>query len=99
LLHVSIQHVEAPMPELHPKLKQILTDLERERDELKLKIHLAKAEGRDEWAKLEDRLAQFRERAARTGVEAGGAADDIGAAARKLADEIREGFKRVRRTL
>ena len=87
------------MPELHPKIKQLLTDLERERDELKLKIHLGKAEARDEWAKLEDRLAQFRERAGRTGVEAGGAADDIGAAAKKLAEEIREGFKRVRRTL
>jgi len=87
------------MPELHPKIKQILTDLERERDELKLKIHLGKAEARDEWAKLEARLAQFRERAGRTGVEAGDAADDISAAAKKLAEEIREGFKRVRRTL
>jgi len=87
------------MAELSPKIKQIIADLERERDELRLKLHLAKAEGRDELAKLEERLESFRARAVRAGKEADAASDDIGVAARKLADEIKEGFQRVRRML
>ncbi|MBL8980135.1 MAG: hypothetical protein JNM53_17085 [Gemmatimonadetes bacterium] len=81
------------------KLRQVVADLERERDELKLKLHLAKADGRDEWARLDGKLAELRLRADAAGTEAREAMDDVGDAARKLADEIREGFKRVRKTL
>lgn len=81
------------------KFQQVVADLERERDELKLKLHLAKADGRDEWAKLDGKLAELRLRADAAGNEARDALDDVGEAAKKLADEIREGFKRVRKTL
>lgn len=81
------------------KLRQVVADLERERDELKLKLHLAKADGRDEWARLDGKLAELRLRADAAGTEAREAMDDVGDAARMLADEIREGFKRVRKTL
>ncbi len=81
------------------KFQQVVADLERERDELKLKLHLAKADGRDEWARLDGKLAELRLRADAAGNEARDALDDVGEAAKKLADEIREGFKRVRKTL
>lgn len=81
------------------KFQQVVADLERERDELKLKLHLAKADGRDEWAKLDGKLAELRLRADAAGNEARDALDDVGEAAKKLADEIRDGFKRVRKTL
>ena len=81
------------------KFQQVVADLERERDELKLKLHLAKADGRDEWARLDGKLADLRLRADAAGNEARDALDDVGEAAKKLADEIREGFKRVRKTL
>ncbi len=80
-------------------LQDVLTDLERERDELKLKLHLAKAEGRDELARMEVKIAELRLRAGAAGSEARGAMDDINQAASRLADEIREGFARVRKTL
>ncbi len=81
------------------KVHEVLADLERERDELKLKIHLAKADGRDELARIEDKIAQLRFRAGAAGSEARGAMDDIGDAASRLVGEIREGFARVRKTL
>lgn len=80
------------------RLQDVLTDLERERDELKLKVHLAKAEGRDELARLEEKIAELRFRAGAAGSEARGAMDDINEAASKLAEEIREGLARVRKT-
>ncbi|MBK6424487.1 MAG: hypothetical protein IPI38_00880 [Gemmatimonadetes bacterium] len=78
---------------------KVVTDLEQERDELKLRIHLAKAEGRDELQKLDAKLAELRFRADSAGTEARDAMDDIGEAAKKLAAEVREGFDRVRKTL
>ncbi|HWA59231.1 MAG TPA: hypothetical protein VG692_18405 [Gemmatimonadales bacterium] len=89
------------MSELRARWQAILTDLERQRDELKVRLHLARAEARDEWEKLrlDEKLATLRQRADAAGVEARGAMHDIGTAAEKLADEVREGLDRVRKTL
>lgn len=77
----------------------ILGDLERQRDELKVRLHLAKAEGREEWARVEEKLATLRLRAQSAGSEAKDAMKDIGGAADQLAAEIRQGLDRVRKTL
>jgi len=80
------------------KWQDVLAELERERDELKLKVHLAKADGRDELARMEEKIAELRFRAGAAGTEARDAMGDIGDAASRLAEEIREGFARVRKT-
>jgi hypothetical protein len=86
------------MTEWREKWQQAVTDLERERDELKLKIHLAKAEGRDELTRLDQKISELRFRAQAAGVEAKGAMGDVGEAAKNLIAEIRAGFDRVRKT-
>jgi len=85
--------------DLRSKWQDILSDLERQRDELKLKLHLAKADTRDEWARIDEKLAQLRLRAEAAGTEARDAMKDVGIAADRLADEIRQGLDRVRKTL
>jgi hypothetical protein len=85
------------MAEWKQRLNELMEKLEQERDELRLKIHLAKADARDELAQLDGKMAQLRERASRVDDEAKDAMGDIGDAARNLANEIREGFERVRR--
>ncbi|HWG53558.1 MAG TPA: hypothetical protein VN677_09675 [Gemmatimonadaceae bacterium] len=84
------------MAELHPRVQQLLDDLERQRDELRVRMHLAKAEGREELAKLDEKLDELRARAGRVRGEAQQAAGDISDAAKLLASEIREGFDRIR---
>jgi len=79
--------------------RERLADLERERDELRLKLHLAKADAKDEWARLEGKMDELRARARVAKGEASDAAEDIGDAARVLWDEIKEGFGRVRRSM
>lgn len=91
--------MEPPMDELRNLLKQKLADLERERDELRVRLHLAKAEARDEWDRLDARLAELRTRLDRVGDEAGGVFEDVGEAAKLLGDEIKTGFERLRRML
>lgn len=87
------------MTDLRMTWQKLLAELERERDELKLKIHLAKADGRDEFARLDDRIAELKVRADSASNEAKDAMSDIGEAAKKLGAEIRAGFDRVRKTL
>ncbi|HEX5409161.1 MAG TPA: hypothetical protein VFW89_05260 [Gemmatimonadaceae bacterium] len=84
------------MAELHPRVQQLLDDLERQRDELRVRMHLARAEGREELAKLDEKLDELRVRAGRVRNEAQQAAGDISDAAKVLASEIREGFDRIR---
>lgn len=81
------------------KFQDVLSDLERERDELRVRIHLGKAEARDELAKVDAKLEELRFRAGAARTEAKSAMDEIGEAAGLLADEIKQGFERVRKTL
>ena len=91
------------MAEPTTKWQQMLTDLEREREELRVRVHLAKADARDEWDKAERKLAELREKLRqRAGSAKGEAKDsmqDIGEAGKQLVQEIKQGFERVRKTL
>ena len=87
------------MPDFSATWKQLLADLDRERDELRLKIHLAKADGRDQLAKAERKLEQLRARAQVVKSTAKESAGDVEQAAKALAAQIKEGFAKVRRQL
>ncbi|HWA16013.1 MAG TPA: ACT domain-containing protein, partial [Gemmatimonadales bacterium] len=87
------------MSEWSDRWQAVLSDFERQRDELKVRMHLAKAEAREEMAKLESRMDALRLKAQSAGSEARDAMKDIGGAAEQLANEIRQGLDRVRKTL
>lgn len=87
------------MTEWSDRWQAILGDFERQRDELKVRVHLAKAEAREEMEKLESRIDALRVKAQSAGSEAKGALKEIGGAAEQLANEIRQGLERVRKTL
>jgi len=87
------------MATMRERLTEMLEKLEQERDELKVRMHLGKAEAREEWAKLDVRVGELRARLDKAGDEAGDVLDDVGAAAKLLGEEIRQGFARIRRTL
>ena len=87
------------MSEKPQGLKALLERLETERDELKLKLGLAKLEARDDWQELESKLDTLRGRLKVLGSEAMEASSDVGDAAGTLANEIKEGFARMRRMM
>jgi len=87
------------MTAMRERLQEMLEKLEQERDELKVRMHLGKAEAREEWDKLEVRIGELRARLDKAGDEAGDVMEDVGAAAKLLGEEIREGFARIRRSL
>jgi archaellum component FlaC len=87
------------MPNMRERLKETLERLEQERDELRVRLHLGKAEAREEWNKLDARITELRTRLDRAGTEAGDVMEDVGEAAKLLGEEIRTGIERLRRML
>lgn len=81
------------------KLDSLLNDLKQYRDELRVQMHLAKAELRDEFQELEERWDKLQPRlesAARDAADAGKEALDSLAEA---GEAILKGFKRIREDL
>lgn len=84
---------------LKQDLAHLAETLKVERDELRLRLHLLKAEGRDEWEQLEKQWQHFQQKAGSVGAVAGEAAGDVGAAARLLGEELRNGYRKIRGSL
>ena len=81
------------------QLNKAFEDLKRQRDELKVQLHLGKAEVRDEWTKLETRLEEVKATMSKVGREAGKTAEAVGAAMGLAVDEIKKGYDRLRKAL
>jgi len=78
------------------ELDRLVEEVRRQRDELRVKIHLAKADARDEWQELEKKWEQFSARAGAVGGEAEEAAKDVLSAAKGVVEEIKRGYERIR---
>jgi hypothetical protein len=80
-------------------LQKDLELLGKARDELKLQLHLAKADAKSEWARLESTWQRINEQLqlTRNGTEQ--PIKDISMAAKTLIDELRNGYARVREQL
>jgi vacuolar-type H+-ATPase subunit D/Vma8 len=76
------------------EFEDLVTDLKRKRDELRLKIHLASKEAQDEWEELEEKMQEFSSRA-----ELGKTGEGLGDALGKLGQELKLGYKRIRNAI
>ena len=72
----------------------LVQDLKRARDELRLQIHLASKEAQDEWHELEEKMEGF---ASKARLEETG--EGIGQALGQLGNEIKAGYARLRDAL
>ena len=94
-----------PMPEtdevkaeIKSRWQKLLDDLQQERDELRVRLNLARKEADEELDRIDARIEDFKQRARKARGEARDSGDDIEDAARKLWDELKEGFERVRKS-
>lgn len=81
------------MADIHEKLEQLIGTVKTERDELRVKLHLLKADARDEWEELEDKWKYLEPKLKQLGEDA---IETGSAAATQMAEEIRQGYRRVR---
>lgn len=82
------------------KIDGMMQELQQERDELRLKMHLGKAELRDELAELDTKLDAMKAKAATWADKAEDEAEDLlDDAKAKAADwmgELRQGYQKIR---
>jgi CBS domain-containing protein len=71
-------------------------DLRRLRDELKVRVHLGKAEARERWEKLERALHTLESKAKRTSRAAEEPLRKLEQDLRELAKDLREGYRQIR---
>jgi SMC interacting uncharacterized protein involved in chromosome segregation len=87
------------MDDIKARVSETLKELRQQADELRVRVHLAKMEASDEWKGLEAKLVKLESKAKELGGVTAESAKDIGAAAKLLGDEIRDGFKKFARHL
>jgi len=80
---------------IRQNIDSIIERLKTERDELKVQMHLARAELRDEYEELETRFGELESRGKRVRDETGDSAEQLEAAAKLLAEEIKAGYERI----
>lgn len=81
------------------KFEAMKATIEQLRDEVKLKAHLGKAEAKDELEKLDKKWDAFVDDSKPFTDEAGKIAGNVGAAMGLAADELKEGYERLRKLL
>ncbi len=80
-------------------LDELLEGFKQQADELRLQMHLAKAEAREEWQELEKKLNELKAKSELVRKEAGEASEEVLEAAKLMAEEIKRGFERIRKAL
>lgn len=87
------------MPHEKNPLQELISTLKQERDSLALKMHLAKAEVKEEWNRLERKWDELAARYEPLKSATGQAAENVLASLKLVAEEIADGFKRIREKL
>ena len=80
-------------------VKNMISDLKQERDELALQVHLGKKEVQQEWESLEQKFSDLNQRydPVKDAVEETG--EEIWDALKSVGEELKEGFHRIRKAL
>ena len=84
--------------DVRAQARELLARLRTERDDLHVRMHLAGAELRDEWQRVEPKWQHFQARAEEVAASAGEASKDVGAALVLLGEELGHAFERIRKS-
>ena len=84
------------MSDLAEKLSEELDELRALRDEIRVQMHLGRAETRERFESLEKSWQQLEAKLKLLREESKQDLADIGRAARSLADEIRDGYRHIK---
>jgi len=85
------------MNDIKKNIDELIASLKQERDELRVKLNLAQKEAGNEWEKIESKLQKLEAKATEVGHVTLETSRDIGSAAKLLGEEIRDGFKKIRK--
>ena len=78
---------------------ELISSLKQQRDELALKIHLGKAEAKEEWEKVTAKLDELNAEYEPLQDAVQESAENVFSAMKLVADEVQSGFERIRNSL
>ncbi len=81
------------------KIQKIWDELKTQRDELRVQMHLAKAEMKEEWGELEKNLDVAQDKLEEVVSDAGEAAKEVQAVAKVIGEEMSEAYNRIKARL
>ena len=84
------------MADLKDEINEMIAELKQVRDELKVQLHLAKEDLKDDWDQVEGNLEKLEAKAKNIGKATAEASVDVGEAAKLLAEEVKHGFDKIR---
>ena len=87
------------MSERKERFEEMLSSLKKMRDELKVQIHLGKAEAKDEWEKLEEKWQELKEQGKTVAEAVDESAKDVASALELVGGELKAGYKRLKKLL
>lgn len=87
------------MPDKANALGQLIHKLKQERDELQLKMHLASLDAKEEYARLSGKVNELTDQYEPVKDAVEETADNLFTAFGLVADELKVGFERVRKSL
>lgn len=81
------------------KIEDMFEELKQQRDELRVQIHLANAEAKEQWQKLENKWDEIEPKLDMVGSDISKTADDVWGALGLMGEAIRDGYQRIKRNL
>ena len=87
------------MSDVKEQMTKALDHLKQQRDELQVQLHLAKADAKDEWARLETQWDEIKPKLEAAREEVGKTAESVGAALGMATEELKKGYVRLRSRL
>ena len=87
------------MSDFKDQMTKALDHLKQQRDELQVQLHLAKADAKDEWARLETQWDEIKPKLEAAREEVGKTAESVGAALGMAIEELKKGYERLRSRL
>ena len=76
-------------------LEKMLGKLRQQRDELKVKIHLAKADAEEEWAAAEKKWAHLKTKSEALATTGGEVAKELGETVKEIGEDLMNGYERI----
>jgi vacuolar-type H+-ATPase subunit D/Vma8 len=82
-------------------LQELLEELKQKRDELRVRMHLASKDIKDEWEELEEKMEEFSGKAKQFADEAKlkETGEGLGEALGKVGHELKLGYERLRKAM
>jgi hypothetical protein len=87
------------MSDREERLEEMVSSLKQIRDELKVQIHLGKAEAKDEWKKLEEKWQELKAHGETVAGVVEESAKDVGSAVELVGEELKAGYERIKKLL